>query len=193
MRWRTRAIWRPPTAAAPSGSKASSRASTAAASSPTTPARKSRKRTGPRKPSSWRRSISPPRAASARAWGSSGIVGRICTRRCSHRTEEPSDSRARLQSRRRANVAELKFGPTVDLHFSFFSLHLQLGSEVLARIDEPVLFPVVLTIVQLPIAAVEGHQLIVGAALHDLAVLQDQDLVRAANRREAVRDDERRA
>ena len=43
------------------------------------------------------------------------------------------------------------------------------STEVFSRVDEPILLPVVLTIVQLPIAAVEGHQLIVGAALDDLA------------------------
>ena len=41
--------------------------------------------------------------------------------------------------------------------------------------------------------AVLGEQLALGAALDDLAVLDDEDLVGAADGREAVRDDDRRA
>src|SRR6059058_2056125 len=39
----------------------------------------------------------------------------------------------------------------------------------------------------------DGEQLALRAALRDAAVLDHQDLVRAADRREAVRDDHRRA
>ena len=60
--------------------------STAAASSPTTPATRSPKRIGPRRPCWSRRSIWIARAASAPAWDSSGTVGPISTRRCSRRT-----------------------------------------------------------------------------------------------------------
>src|SRR5207248_11464419 len=48
-------------------------------------------------------------------------------------------------------------------------------------------------VVQLSVPAVLRQELGVGAALHDLPVLHDEDLVRAADGREAVRDHERRA
>ena len=47
-------------------------------------------------------------------------------------------------------------------------------------------------VVELPVAPVERQQLVVRAALDDLAVLEHQDLVGAADRRQPVRDDERR-
>src|SRR6266545_269351 len=42
------------------------------------------------------------------------------------------------------------------------------GREVLARIDKPVHLELVLLVVELPVPAVQGQQLRVGAALHDL-------------------------
>src|SRR5260221_2834208 len=69
----------------------------------------------------------------------------------------------------------------------------QLGGEVLARVDEPVELEAVLLVVELAIAPVPGQQLLVGAALDDLAAFEHQDLVGAADGREPVRDHERRA
>ena len=51
----------------------------------------------------------------------------------------------------------------------------------------------VLLVVELPVASAEREQLVVRAALDDLAVLEHEDLVGAADRRQPVRDDERRA
>src|SRR5450830_219600 len=64
--------------------------------------------------------------------------------------------------------------------------------EVLARVDELVGFEVVLLVVERAVAAAQRDELRVRAPLDDLAVLEDQDLVRAADRRQPVRDDERR-
>src|SRR5256885_16251960 len=63
---------------------------------------------------------------------------------------------------------------------------LGLGREVFARVDEPVLLEAVLLVVQLAIAPVPGEQLGMRAALDDLAAFHHQDLVRAADRGEAV-------
>src|SRR5256885_1747503 len=68
---------------------------------------------------------------------------------------------------------------------------LGLGREVFARVDEPVLLEAVLLVVQLAIAPVLGEQLGMRAALDDLAAFHHQDLVRAADRGEAVGDHER--
>ena len=65
--------------------------------------------------------------------------------------------------------------------------------EVLARIDEPIALEPVLLVVQLPVPASLVEQLVVRAALDDLAVLEHQNLVGAADGRQPVRDDERRA
>src|SRR6185503_10962729 len=65
--------------------------------------------------------------------------------------------------------------------------------EILARVDELVGLEVVLAVVELFVAAVGGEELRVRAALDDLAVFEDQDLVRAADGGETVRDDEGRA
>ena len=46
---------------------------------------------------------------------------------------------------------------------------------------------------ELGVAAVLGEELLVRAALDDAAVLEDEDLVGADDRRKAVRDDQRRA
>src|SRR5438876_1462456 len=67
---------------------------------------------------------------------------------------------------------------------------LRLRGEVLAGVDEEVLLKTVLLVVQLPVAAPPGEQLRVGAALDDLAALDHQDLIRAADGRQAMRDDE---
>jgi hypothetical protein len=48
-------------------------------------------------------------------------------------------------------------------------------------------------VVQLGVQPAGGEQLLVGAALHDLAVVEHQDLVGVRDRREPVRDDDRGA
>ena len=69
----------------------------------------------------------------------------------------------------------------------------RLRREVLAGVDEAVLLEAVLLVVELPVAAVQREQLVVRAALDDLAVLEHQNLIGAPDRRQPVRDDERRA
>src|SRR6185437_9514415 len=69
----------------------------------------------------------------------------------------------------------------------------RLGCEVLARVDEPVALHAVLLVVELAVAAVQREQLGLRAALHEPAVVEHQDLVRAGDRRQAVRDHERGA
>ena len=69
----------------------------------------------------------------------------------------------------------------------------RLWREVLAGIDEPVGFELVLLVVEGPVAPAERDELGVRAALDDLAVLENQNLVGAANGGEPVRDDEGRA
>ena len=59
-------------------------------------------------------------------------------------------------------------------------------------IDEAVALEVVLLVVELPVAAAAREQLVVRAALDDLAAFEHQNLIGAANRRQPVRDDERR-
>src|SRR5262245_33187284 len=56
----------------------------------------------------------------------------------------------------------------------------QLGREVLAGIDEAIELDLVLPLVELAVAPVASEQLVVRAALDDLAALEHQDLVRAA-------------
>src|SRR6187200_515936 len=70
---------------------------------------------------------------------------------------------------------------------------LGLRREVLAGINEAVALEAVLLVVQLPITPTRRQQLLVRPPLHDFSVLEDQDLIRALNRRQPVRDDERRA
>src|SRR6185295_5822706 len=60
-------------------------------------------------------------------------------------------------------------------------------------VDEAVGFEVVLFVVELFVAAGGGEELGVGAALDDLSSFEDEDLVGAADGREAVGDDERSA
>src|SRR5687767_11264948 len=68
---------------------------------------------------------------------------------------------------------------------------LRFGREVLARIDESIGFEVVLLVVERSVPAAELEQLRVRAAFDDLAVLEHEDLIGAADRRETMRDHER--
>src|SRR5262249_12503463 len=63
--------------------------------------------------------------------------------------------------------------------------------EVLSRIDEAILFEAILLVVQLAVAACLGEELLVRAALDDLPVLEDENLVGALDGRQAMGDDER--
>src|SRR6185436_6098988 len=65
--------------------------------------------------------------------------------------------------------------------------------KVLARIDERVLLRAILLFIELAIASAELNELAMRAALDNLAALEHQDLIGALDRRQAVRDDERRA
>src|SRR4051812_48632695 len=65
--------------------------------------------------------------------------------------------------------------------------------EVLAGVDELVPLDVILFVVQLTIPAIGRDQLAMGSALDDPAVLHHEDLVRALDGRQAMRDDERRS
>src|SRR5215204_7046347 len=58
----------------------------------------------------------------------------------------------------------------------------RLRCEVFARVHEAVHLEVVLLVVQRPVAAAESEELGVGTTFHDLAVLENQDLVSAADR-----------
>src|SRR5688572_8203835 len=62
------------------------------------------------------------------------------------------------------------------------------GREVLARIDETIVLEVVLLVVQLLVPAAEANQLGMRSAFDDLAVLEDENLIGAANRRQPMRD-----
>src|SRR6185436_14471142 len=70
---------------------------------------------------------------------------------------------------------------------------LRLRRKVLARVDEAIGLELVLLVVQLAVAAVEREQLLVRAALDDLAGFEHENLVGAADGREAMGDDERGA
>src|SRR6185503_4201467 len=67
------------------------------------------------------------------------------------------------------------------------------GEKILSRVDEYVALDAILTVVQLAIAFAETHELLVRSALDDLAGFEHEDLIRAFDGREAVRDDERGA
>src|SRR4026209_1340911 len=69
----------------------------------------------------------------------------------------------------------------------------QLRRPVLAGVDEAVGLELVLFIVHLAVTSITSEQLVVLSPLDDLAVLHDQDLIGAADRRQAVRDHERGA
>src|SRR5581483_5369235 len=64
-------------------------------------------------------------------------------------------------------------------------------SRVLARVSKEIALEAILAIVQLTVATAEREQLVMAAALDHFAVLEDEDLVGALDRRQAVRDDER--
>src|SRR4029077_199525 len=70
---------------------------------------------------------------------------------------------------------------------------LGLGCEVRAGVHEPVLLEAILLVIQLPVAAMLREELSVRPALDDLSPLEHQDLIGAADRREAVGDHERGA
>src|SRR6266550_2103034 len=59
----------------------------------------------------------------------------------------------------------------------------ELGGEILAGVDEAVRFELVLLVVQRAIPSPQRQELLVGAALDDLAVLEDENLVCTADRR----------
>src|SRR4029453_2549247 len=65
-------------------------------------------------------------------------------------------------------------------------LRIRLGREVFACIDEPVGLELVLLVVERAIAPAERQQLLVSAALDDLAVLEDENLIGAPDRRQAM-------
>src|SRR3954453_1706656 len=69
----------------------------------------------------------------------------------------------------------------------------KVGREIFARVDEAVRLQHVLLVVERSVAAAQREQLAVGAALDDLAVLEHENLVRAANRGETMGDYERGA
>src|SRR5205085_5219737 len=77
-------------------------------------------------------------------------------------------------------------------YFPHLSLRGDL-QEVLAGVDVGIFLGAVLLLIQLPISAAEPDQLPVCAALDDLAALEHQDLIGALDRRQPVRDDERRS
>src|SRR5690606_34877669 len=68
-----------------------------------------------------------------------------------------------------------------------------LRAELLAGVDEPVALDALLPLVEPAVEAILPEQLLVRAALDDPAAVQDQDLVRALDRGQPVRDHERRA
>src|SRR4051812_48208002 len=68
-----------------------------------------------------------------------------------------------------------------------------LRREILTRVDEPIAFELVLLVVQLAVAAALCDQLVVRPSLDDLPGFEDQDLIRALDGRQPVRDDERGA
>src|SRR6185436_16373890 len=65
-----------------------------------------------------------------------------------------------------------------------------LGREVFSGIDELIPLKAILLVVELLIASSGSKQLFMCAALDNLAAFQHQNLIRTANRREAVGDDE---
>src|SRR5579872_6739993 len=64
-------------------------------------------------------------------------------------------------------------------------------SRVLARVSKEIALEAILAIVQLAIAPAEREQLVMAAALDHLAMLEDEDLVRALDGRQTVCDHER--
>src|SRR5690606_41874 len=72
-------------------------------------------------------------------------------------------------------------------------LRLALLRRILARIDVEIRFELVLALVEPAVEAADGHQLVMVATLHDATLVHHQDLVRTRDRRQAVREHERRA
>src|SRR6267142_1377242 len=70
---------------------------------------------------------------------------------------------------------------------------LRFRREVLTRIDELVSLKPILLVIQLLIATAGSQQFFMRSAFDNLTAFQHQDLVRAANRRKAVSDNERGA
>src|SRR5690606_30499378 len=70
---------------------------------------------------------------------------------------------------------------------------LLLRDGVLARIDEQVALEPLLALVQAAVQSAVAQQLGVRPGLDDATVVEDEDPVRALDRRQTVRDDERRA
>src|SRR5262245_17331906 len=66
-----------------------------------------------------------------------------------------------------------------------------LRREVFTRVDEPVLLEVVLLVVELAVPATMSEQFGMRAALNDLAVFEDENLIGAANRGQTMCDHER--
>src|SRR2546430_9480709 len=68
----------------------------------------------------------------------------------------------------------------------------RLGGEILAGIDEAIALEIVLFIVELFVPAVGDEQLLMRAVFDNLAAFEYQNLIGAPNRRQTVRDHERR-
>src|SRR5215468_4616723 len=104
--------------------------------------------------------------------------------RSPRRPVSPSLLQSRSASQRRKPRCS---GSSLDLYFR------QFRREILAGVDELVALELVLLVVKLSVAAVDRQQLFVRAAFDYFAALEDQNLIGAADGREAVGDDEGRA
>src|SRR5262249_40263858 len=62
--------------------------------------------------------------------------------------------------------------------------------EIFTGVDEAIPLESVLFVIELPITAARCEELAMRAAFNDFAVFQHQNLIRAADRRQTVRDDE---
>src|ERR1041385_2711873 len=91
----------------------------------------------------------------------------------------PGLGRRSLESRRRS------YGRNGDSLF-------RLRSKILAGIDEAIALEIVLLIVELFVPAVGDEQLLMRAVFDNLAAFEHQNLIGAPNRRQPVRDHERR-
>src|SRR5437762_7408479 len=72
------------------------------------------------------------------------------------------------------------------------SLRLRDVLQLLALVHESIHRDAVLLLVQRPVFAAERHQLAMRSAFGDAAFFEYEDLIGVADRREAMRDDERR-
>src|SRR6187551_788017 len=68
----------------------------------------------------------------------------------------------------------------------------EIRREILARIHKTISLDLILLVVQLPISAIRGEQIVVAPLLHDLPALEHENPVGAPDCRQAMRDDERR-